>query len=226
MMHFWSKDENIKVMVVDHSIPCVHSTKFLGVFIDDTLSWKYHAGHLHNKLTMNRHMLSISKHKLDTDSLWKVHFSHIHSHLIYRIKAWGPSLLAESLDMLSKQQNKCVHIIGQGKSVIQLYKDLKIFKLPDMIKWEQSKLGYQLWNKQLPGPLQQLFYSWGGRKQHRYPTRNKSLPNVQQHSGKLFHLSFMCKCLASYSNLPLNLQRTQNICLFMKKTKLELLSSY
>ena len=51
---------------------------------------------------MNKHMLSISKNKLDKDSLRKVYFSHIHSHLVYGIKAWGPSILSESLDMLNR----------------------------------------------------------------------------------------------------------------------------
>ena len=72
------------------------------------MSWKTHAEYLHNKLSMDRHMLQISKNKLDKDSLRKVYFSHIHSHLFYGIKVWGPSMYAGSLDMLNKQQNKCV----------------------------------------------------------------------------------------------------------------------
>ena len=116
--------------------------------------------------------------------------------------------------------------MDRSKPVTQMYKDLNILKLPDMIKLEQCKLGYQLRNKLLPKPLQQLFHSRGGKKQHRYLTRNKALPNVQQHSGKSFHTRFMCKSLAVYSNLPLQLQREQKMGLFMKKTKLALLSSY
>ena len=93
---------------MNNLIPNVQSTKFLGVFIDDTMSWKTHAEYLHNKLSMNRHLLQISKNKLDKDSLRKVYFSHIHSHLVYGIKVWGPSMYAGSLDMLNKQQNKCI----------------------------------------------------------------------------------------------------------------------
>ena len=170
MMQFWSKYDKIKIRVMDNPIPYVRSTKFLGVFIDDTLSWKNHVEYLHNKLTMSKHMLSISKHKLDKDSLWKVYFSHIHSHLVYGIKAWGPSLSSESLDMLNRQQNKCIRQMDRSKPVTQMYKDLNILKLPNMIKLEQCKLGYQLQNKLLPKPLQQLFHARGGKKQHRYPT--------------------------------------------------------
>ena len=153
MMHFWSKGDHITVKVSDNPIPCVQSTKFLGIFIDDTLSWKNHVKHLYNKLTMNKHMLSISKHKLDKDSLQKVYFSHIHSHLVYGIKAWGPSLSSESLDVLHKQQNKCIRQMDRSKTTSHMYRDMRILKLLDMIKLEQCKLGYQLWNNLLPAPL-------------------------------------------------------------------------
>ena len=95
-----------------------------------------------------------------------------------------------------------------------------------MIKLEQCKLGYQLRSKLLPEPLQQLFQARGGKKQHRYPTRNKALPNKQQHSGKMFHMSFMCKSLSAYGSLPLQLQREQKMGSFVKKTKKFFLTYY
>ena len=49
---------------------------------------------------------------------------------------------------------------------------------------------------------------------------------MQQHSGKLFHTSFMCKSLSAYGNLPLQLQREQKMGLFVKKTKKLFLSYY
>ena len=74
--------------------------------------------------------------------------------------------------------------------------------------------------------IQQLFQVRGGRKQHRYPTRNKALPNVQSHSGNILHTSFMCKSLSAYSSLLLHLQRVQKMGSFVKKTKQLFLSNY
>ena len=104
MMCFWPSSGNINVKVGDHKIPVVPFIKLLGVFLDESMSWKYHAEHLHNKLLMNKQLLTTSKNKLDRDSLRKVYFSHIHSHLTYGIKAWGPSLCAKKLEDLFKQQ--------------------------------------------------------------------------------------------------------------------------
>ena len=157
MMCFWPSSGNISVKVGDYKIPVVPFTKFLGVFLDESMSWKCHTEHLHNKLLMNKQLLTTSKNKLDRDSLQKVYFSHIHSHLTYTIKAWGPSLSAKKLEDLLKQQQKCIQVICSAKSTTPinfLFKELKILKLPDMIPLEQSKLGYQLKNKLLPKPLQ------------------------------------------------------------------------
>ena len=226
MMQFWPKNAKIKIKARNNVIPIVRNTKFLGVFMDDTLSWKTHVEYLHNKLSMNQHMLQTSKNKLDKNSLRNVYFSHIHSHLVYGIKVLGPSLNAGSLDILCKQQNKCVRQIERGKNLSKIYKNLNILKLTDMIKLEQCKLCYQLGNNLLPKPIQQLFQVRGGRKQHRYPTRNKALPNVQSHSGNIFHTSFMCKSLSAYSSLPLHLQRVQKMGSFVNKTKQLFLSNY
>ena len=72
MMQFWSKHDKIKIRAMNNPIPNVWNTKFLGVFIDDTMTWRTHVEYLHNKLSMNKHMLSISKNKLDKDSLRKL----------------------------------------------------------------------------------------------------------------------------------------------------------
>ena len=103
MMYFWPTGENINMKTGSCEIPCISFTKFLGVFLDNAMSWRYHAEHLHNKLAMNKHLLTTSKNKLDHDSLQKVYFSHIHSHLTYGIKAWGPSLCVRNLNNLFKQ---------------------------------------------------------------------------------------------------------------------------
>ena len=51
MMQFWSKHDKIKIRVMDNPIPYVQSTKFLGVFIDDTLSWKNHVEYTRSRIT-------------------------------------------------------------------------------------------------------------------------------------------------------------------------------
>ena len=56
---------------------------------------------------------------------------------------------------------------------------LNILPLKRMIQFNLCKLGQQMTHKLLPKPLQDIINANGGKKTHRYPTRNKSTPNIQ-----------------------------------------------
>ena len=177
MISFWPDVKGINIRAGDYTIPVVTHCKFLGVFVDETLSWSFHMEHFHKKMTTNKHLLSTSKHKLHHNCLKKVFYSHIHSHLIYGMKVWGTSLSVRKQDDLYRQQKMCVCAICSAKSKAAtdpLFKCMRILKLQDMIMLEQCKLGYQLQHKLLPLLIQSLFNSRGGKKEHHYPTRNKN----------------------------------------------------
>ena len=113
------------------------------------------------------------------------------------------------LNELYKQQKACVRTICHAKNNIPtnpLCKKLKILKLPDLIELEMCRLGFQLETKVLPLPVQRLFDIKGGKKDHRYPSQSKNLPNVQAHSGVRFNQSFMCCSIMSYMRLSLEVQ--------------------
>ena len=152
--------------------------KFLGVHIDENLNWDYHMEHLHNEITTNLHLLRSTKNILNTDSL-------------------------------RKQQKQCLRILGKLKSresTDPTFRYMKILKFPDMIQLEMYKLGQQLKFKQLPDPIIREFNAYGGMEMHRYPTRNKNLPNIQRHQGTIFNKSFLCRGIACYMLLPVEIQ--------------------
>ena len=54
MINFWPNSTTTRIKLNEQTIPLVSNTKFLGVFLDDTLNWKHHIANLHNKLTANQ----------------------------------------------------------------------------------------------------------------------------------------------------------------------------
>ena len=56
-MKFWDDKEDFHVNVNGRKIPQVRSTKFLGVYIDNMLSWHLHINHVMEKLNNNRRLL-------------------------------------------------------------------------------------------------------------------------------------------------------------------------
>ena len=64
-MQFWNNNTNLELHVDNVKIPVVESTKFLGVQIDNQLTWHNHVNHLINKLSINKRMMSLGRNSLD-----------------------------------------------------------------------------------------------------------------------------------------------------------------
>ena len=125
--------------------------KFLGVIIDDHLTWHEHCSSLYNTILVSKHLLQNAQNLLPITSLLKVYYAHIYSHLMYGLSVWGT--------MIPKKQLK-------NHKVETLYKQLGIIWLPDLIKQEQYRLGYKISHKVLPEPLIDLFDKKGGKNCH------------------------------------------------------------
>ena len=66
----------------------VSSTKFLGVYVDEHLSWKIHMKHLLNKLRCSLGAVCRVKLLLNQDTLLQLYHSLINSHLLYCVQNW------------------------------------------------------------------------------------------------------------------------------------------
>ena len=90
-----------------------------------------------------------------------------------------------------------------------------------MITQEQQWLGYKISHHLLPDPIHHLFDEHDGKKQHRYPTRNKAVPNIQQHHHKLYNSSFLCRSIVSYTKLAGTTRNSTSLKCFSKKLRLK-----
>ena len=159
------------------------------------LTWNVHLNQLIDKIQTNKKMLSLGRNLLDTNCLKNVYYGHIHSHLIYAITALGSMASQSQLNKLSKLQKQCVHIINKSSTTSDItgqFERLKILKLDELITLSLCKLGHQISHNNLLKPIVLIFNFGGGKKQHRYPTRNQNIPNIQKHDTLLFNRSFLC----------------------------------
>ena len=65
------------------------STKFLGIQIDESLSWKNHLAYINNKISHALFGIKQVKNILPIDCLKTLYFTLIQPHLTYGILAWG-----------------------------------------------------------------------------------------------------------------------------------------
>ena len=180
------------------------NAKFLGLILDDELSWTPHINDRLNKIKRNKHMLVTGKNMLNTNTKKLIYYGHIHSHLCYCLVVWGGMCKKTDLNHLQKAQDNCIKLLDPKQTVDINYGNNKILTLPQLIHLEEMKLGYKITNKLLPANLQSLpdtdQNGYDLNKNHTYNTHKKRIPNLPRISTKAYTQSFLNKGISSYSS--------------------------
>ncbi|NRB82011.1 MAG: reverse transcriptase family protein [Saccharospirillaceae bacterium] len=101
---------NIDIMINATILEQVKSIKFLGVIINDNLTWGEHKQHTHRKICRAIGILYKCKGILNTYQLINMYKTFIQPYFLYAIEVWGHTL-ASNNDIMINIQNKVLRII-------------------------------------------------------------------------------------------------------------------
>ena len=122
------------LLIEDIHIKREHVTKFLGVFIDENLSWKQHIDILSSKISKSMGILYKSRDVLSKQCLNQLYFSFIHSYVNYANIAWA-STSKSKLERLYRCQKHAARVIyhkdqyTHASPLLNDIKALNVFKL-------------------------------------------------------------------------------------------------
>ena len=103
-------------------------TKFLGINLDNNLSWGHHFNILYNKLLLNKRLLALSKNTQSIMAKLSIYYAYLYSHLTYTVGMWGSMLRDSKIKKLYKIQKECVTYIANANKTTHtdpLFKKLK-----------------------------------------------------------------------------------------------------
>jgi hypothetical protein len=121
-------------------------TKFLGLIVDNILSWKPHVEHLINKLSIACYVIRSVKPYVNTDAVIMIYHSLSHTVMTYRIIFWGNSSHSTQVFRMQKKAIRIIMGHGNRESCRNLFKELNI--LPLMSQYILSLLTFVLNNKE------------------------------------------------------------------------------
>jgi hypothetical protein len=104
-------------------------TKFLGINIVNTLSWKRHIDQLLPKLNTPCYAIRTLKPYFSQETLLMVYYAYFHSILNFGIIFWGNSSYTISIFRVQKRVLRILTGIGNRNSCRQLFKTLRILHL-------------------------------------------------------------------------------------------------
>jgi hypothetical protein len=117
-------------MYGNNKIVNVYNTKFLGLTLNNTLSWRTHIDTIIPKLSSASFALRVVKPFLSQDSLKMVYYSYFNSIMTYRLIFWGNSLCSNIIFRLQKRIIRIIVGIRGRDSCREHFKKLKILPLP------------------------------------------------------------------------------------------------
>ena len=140
--------QNLEIKINNTPIERVQEFCFLGLTINENLTWKSHVNKIANKTSKYNGIINKLKRFLPQHILQTLYYSLIQSQLNYCILVWG----FES-GRVEKIQKKSVRIITCSQynaHTEPLFKKQKILKINDLFKLNALKFFYKLKNNKLP----------------------------------------------------------------------------
>ena len=143
--------------------------KFLGVIINENLTWKNHIEVVENKISKNIGVLYRASHLLEFKNLLKIYFSFIQIYISYANIAWA-STFKTKLQVILKKQNCAARItfhanrLDHARPLLKEMKALNVYQinLIQTLKF-MHETKYEKYQRIFPPKFREV--------DHQYPTR-------------------------------------------------------
>ena len=166
------------VSIDEQPIPRVSETMFLGVFVDDNLSWKSHISLLASELSKSIGIIHRSRFFLSTHSLRTLYNSMILPYLYYCNLAWCGTYKTnlQRIVILQKRAVRIVNYSTYDANTGPIFKKLELLKLHDIHLFQLGFFMFSFKNSTLPSKFNNLFFM------------NSQIHNYNTRSAHSFHL--------------------------------------
>ena len=213
----------ITIKIGEVEIPRESHTKFLGVIVDDKLSWKEHAKYVCKKISKSVGIINKIKNNINPSAKIILYYSLVYPYLQYCNVAWG-SASNETLKPLTIVQKRIIRIIS-AVSYYQhtqpLFKDLIILKLADVHKLESLKFVFNQLNCSHP-----IIRFYRASDKHNRQTRNMNDLRPERPMSNYSKRFIAYNGCVLWNNLPASLKKLNNAITFKINVKKYLINCY
>ena len=164
----------------------VKSVKYLGVMLDENITWTEQIEYLSTKLSRSAGIFSKLRYYLNKDVLIRVYHALFNSHLQYGLLCWG-STIESNLNRIQVLQNRAIRNISRAPRFHRLdnyYLNYRILKVRDLHDLEMSKFMHNHYNTNLPSCFNNFFQLANNRSMRNTANRKYSIPFFRSTRGQ------------------------------------------
>ena len=151
--------ENITIKFGKQHVTKANHVKFLGLLLDENLSWKHHLSELSRKLTRTCGIFFKVRHLLPTDVLVSLYYSLFASFLQYGIVVWGLTYetYIKPIFILQKKVVRAITFNNFSAPSAPIFLTLRLLKLQDLFEMKLLTFVYEAVNKLSPSCFHEFF---------------------------------------------------------------------
>lgn len=164
------------------------SVRFLGVYLDPSLTWISHANEIASKIIKNTFLLRNLANIVSKDVIKVAYHSLVESHLRYCVLIWGNCSSREGIFRLQRRAVRIVAGLNYRDDCVDAFKKLKILTFPSIYIYECLVYAYNN-NRDLPkfGDTHDYYTRYRNNIKSKYMRLEKSKNGPNFISHKLFN---------------------------------------
>ena len=214
------------VKIKGHVLNEVEVASFVGIHIDNYLTWKDHINRTSTMLRKKVGIIYRLRHFVPQYILLLLYRSFVQPHISYGLEVWGCTYktFIDKIYVIQKMIVRAITFSGFMTSSAPLFFTLKILDIYKFHRYLTATFMYKLIHLQLPHPV----YDYCKFFEHRYNTRQKDtktlvLPKVKTEHGKR-SISFYGSRV--WNSLPLDVKEKPSVKSFCKELREMMLNEY
>ena len=218
-------EHELNIILDGKSLERVESTKFLGVIVDERLSWKQHIKYVKSKVSKAIGIITLCRKYFNCSTLVNLYYAFVYPLLTYNIEVWG-SAAQIHLSYLLKLQKRGVRIMTNSPSrahTKDLFKRLEILPLPKLYEMKLLLFLYKYRNSDLPVVFNNFFIL--NNSIHNYITRHRHCFRTPRVRTDIRNRTLRCAAVRVYNTYYNVIDYSVRISIFKQNVKKMLLNS-
>ena len=225
--HSNKPDLNYKIEIDDKNIEKVEITKFLGVLIDNNLSWKAHTMHISKIVSKYNGIIRKIRPYLNKDSLLTLNNTLVLPYLSYCTLVWGDknNSFIESLFILQKKLIRTCTYSLWLEHTTPLFLALNKLKIRDIYSYQLAIHMYRFYHDLLPPDLPNVTFTTQSEI-HNYNTRQVLNLHIVPTNTQLAKNTIKTQGPLIWNTLNTHIKNSASLDQFKKSLKKHILNQY
>ncbi|CRK87125.1 CLUMA_CG000913, isoform A [Clunio marinus] len=204
---------SMNIEISHQKIERVESYKYLGLIIDEQLTFENHISFIKSKILPMTYAIRRIRHSIGLNIAYQLYFTNIYSHLIFMNPLWSVATLSLQ-NSLFVIQKKCLRFI-QMKHRLSPSRSLfseRILPLPVLNDYHLLILAFKIKNNLLKNNIEINYVN----EIHRYGTRQVGNFHIIKYETRYGKADFYRRGLIKFNEMPNELKRLRSLTLFKK----------